>query len=469
MSKKNLTDEQLAKIKAEVADSLARDRHKLVCDFPFTGAIAMRLDLVPVRDARILTACTDAKRIYFDCSFYSKLGQKERTFVLAHEIWHCVMMHFARRMDRDVQLFNVAADMEVNYLLKSESQGKSIEPPSEVLLPPKDLEGKSAEEIYDYFLNEAKKQQKKQNGGSGHSKKESRDGSGSSGSRSGDPEADQKKSAESGSCQGQFDKHVEQGDELGREGEDAASGEMPSDEWGEKGFDPDFNPKVSPGAADEMREIATAAAQAAERIQGNLPASVKSILGKLHKPEIDWKEALAAFVTKTFGDKRQWLPPNRRHVHAGSYFQSRRGDEIKIAVAVDTSGSCLEDLPKFFAELKALVEQNGRYTVDLIQCDAAVSSHKTYSDSGEPLEIREDGEDVEYSGGGGTSFCPVFDFIEERGLEPDCLVYFTDGYGDAPEKAPRYPTMWILTSDGSEDFCSWGTKIRFKGSSRGLS
>lgn len=456
---KNLTDEQLAKIKAEVAESLARDRHKLICDFPFTGAVAMRLDLVPVRDARVATACTDAKKIYFDCSFYSKLSPKERTFVLAHEIWHCVMMHFARRMTRDVRLFNIATDMEVNYLLKSESNGKSIEPPSEVLFPPKELEGKSAEEIYDYLLKEA---EKNQDGSKSGSPGKDGDGQDSSGSQ----DRDQKNSAESGSCRGQFDKHVEQGQEAGGENAGDSSGAA-SDDWGEKGRDPDFNPRVSPGAADEMREIASAAAQAAERIQGRLPASVKSLLGKLHKPEIDWKEALAVFVTKTFGDKRQWLPPNRRHVYAGSYFQSRRGDEIRIAVAIDTSGSCLGDLPKFFAELKALVEQNGRYVVDLIQCDASVSSHKTYSDSGEPLEIG-DGGGFEVSGGGGTSFTPVFDFIEERGLDPDCLVYFTDGYGDAPPDPPRYPTMWILTSDGAEDFCSWGTKTRFKGSSRGL-
>lgn len=458
--KSQLSEEQIAKIKAEVADSLARDRHKLVCTLPFTGAVAMRLDLVPVRDARVATACTDAKKIYFDCGFYSKLSPKERTFVLAHEIWHCVMMHFARRMARDVQLFNVATDMEVNYLLKNEGHGDSIEPPADVLFPPAELEGKSAEEIYDALVEEAKKQQKK-NGASGNSKNSGQDGSGSSGSS--DHSRDQKKSAESGSCQGQFDKHVSQGeDSSSGSGDEAEKDRYGSDQWGEKGFDPDFNPKISPNAADEMREIATAAAQAAERIQGNLPAGIKSLLGKLHKPEIDWKEALAAFVTKTFGDKRMWLPPNRRYVHAGSYFQSRRGDEIKIAVAIDTSGSCLADLPKFFAELKALVEQNGRYTVDLIQCDSRVSSHEVFSDSGEPLDID---EDFQVSGGGGTSFTPVFDYIEEKGLEPDCLVYFTDGYGDAPKKAPRYPTMWILTADGTEDFCSWGMKTRFKSGS----
>lgn len=463
---KPITEEQIAKIKAEVASSLARDRHKLICDFPFTGAIAMRLDLVPVRDARVATACTDAKKIYFDCSFYSKLSQKERTFVLAHEIWHCVMMHFARKQTREPELWNVATDMEVNALLKSEARGRLIEPPAEVLFPPPELAGKSAEEIYDALQKEAQKLPKNGPGGSGGKQKGQSGGksgkssrSSSSNSSESGSDSDQEKSAKSGSCQGQFDRHVEAGEKPGEE----VTGKWPSDEWGEKGFDSDFSPSISPRAADEMREAATAAAQAAERIKGNLPVGIKQLLGKLHKPEIDWKEALAQFVTRTFGDKRMWLPPNRRYVHAGSYFQSRHGEEIKIAVAVDTSGSCLGDLPKFLAEVKSLVEQNGRYTLDLIQCDAAISSHETYSDYSDPLEIDEDSFEV--AGGGGTSFNPVFDYIEEKGLEPDCLVYFTDGYGDAPADPPRYPVMWVLTSDGTEGFCSWGTKTRFKSAS----
>ena len=45
-------------------------------------------------------------------------------------------------------------------------------------------------------------------------------------------------------------------------------------------------------------------------------------------------------------------------------------------------------------------------------------------------------------------------------------IYLTDGYGDAPEQKPDYPVLWVLTSDGSTDFCKWGTKIRFKNDGR---
>jgi predicted metal-dependent peptidase len=159
--KGSLSDEKLAELKKKISESLALDRHGLIFDFPFTASLMMRLDLIPTRDKRNMTACTDGKSIYFDCDFYTRLSKKERAFVLAHEVWHNVLLHLSRKQTRDAQLFNIATDMEVNHLLASEAAGKSIEPPEGLLFPPKNLEGKSAEVIYDYLLKQAKKEAKK--------------------------------------------------------------------------------------------------------------------------------------------------------------------------------------------------------------------------------------------------------------------------------------------------------------------
>ena len=47
-------------------------------------------------------------------------------------------------------------------------------------------------------------------------------------------------------------------------------------------------------------------------------------------------------------------------------------------------------------------------------------------------------------------------------MHPDVLVYVTDGYGTAPEKAPPYPVLWVLTEDGTEKFSPWGQKIHLE-------
>ena len=47
------------KRKALCLELLARDRQELLIKYPFTGSVLMRMELVPVRDDRLETACTD--------------------------------------------------------------------------------------------------------------------------------------------------------------------------------------------------------------------------------------------------------------------------------------------------------------------------------------------------------------------------------------------------------------------------
>ena len=49
---------------------------------------------------------------------------------------------------------------------------------------------------------------------------------------------------------------------------------------------------------------------------------------------------------------------------------------------------------------------------------------------------------------------------EHPELEPNLLIYFTDGYGDCSDRAPAYPVMWLLTKDGHE--LPWGWNVKFQ-------
>ena len=57
---------------------------------------------------------------------------------------------------------------------------------------------------------------------------------------------------------------------------------------------------------------------------------------------------------------------------------------------------------------------------------------------------------------------PVFDYVaKEMQEKPDLLIYFTDGFGSAPPKAPPYPVMWVLTKGGKKP-AEWGRTANFK-------
>ena len=55
-------------------------------------------------------------------------------------------------------------------------------------------------------------------------------------------------------------------------------------------------------------------------------------------------------------------------------------------------------------------------------------------------------------GGGGTDFRPVFSYVRElrrnkKVKKPAGLLYFTDGLGRYPEKAPDYKTAFLFLRD----------------------
>ena len=412
-----LSENDLARLKKTSLDLMGQDRQKLLVRFPFTGGILMRLELVPVRDLRLNTAATDGSRIFFDISFMSKLNADERLFVMAHEAWHCVLMHMLRCQTRNQKKFNVATDMEINRMLKEE--GLAV--PSWVLMPEPDWpDGLSAEEMYERLPDQKS-----------------------------DPESGESGGAQSGGGGGQFDKHVYPGDGEGEGGF--------KDQWGEKSIDPDFKVGFPKDLAEKIREKIVAVAQQMQRTRGDIPAHLESVVRAALKPQIRWQEVLAQFVTSCYGGSRRWLPPNRRHIGRGLYLQSSRKEMLRAVVAVDTSGSTTNDLPQFFSELNSLLNSFGDYELTVIQCDSEIADVSRY-DAFKPIRSPE----WKTYGHGGTDFRPPFEYVEEHPeLDPSCLIYITDGCGPAPERAPRFPVLWLLTSDG-EIPASWGWKLRFK-------
>ena len=96
-----------------------------------------------------------------------------------------------------------------------------------------------------------------------------------------------------------------------------------------------------------------------------------------------------------------------------------------------------------------LLNSFGQYELTVICCDAEIQSVETFSP-----ENPFDGKKVKFKGCGGTSFKPVFDYVDKNLLDVQILIYFTDGYGDDPKKPP-YPVMWVITPNG-ENRIRWG-------------
>ena len=392
---------------------MEQERQKLLMRQPFIGMILMHLDFVPITSG-CRTACTDGSRVFMNCQFYAKLDLEERLFVLAHETWHCVLLHFARRQNRNHHKFNIATDLEIHFILQKEKMKEPF-----VLPHDPEWDGLSAEEIYEKLGH------KKEYGGK------------------------REKCKNPGCCSKGFDSNEQSFDEHIYAGQAKQDSEN----------DPDFAPCVDAQSVENMRQIVIQTACSIERRQGFLPGNLQGIVERLRKPELNWKELLKQFVTSCYGGSRRWLPPARRYVGMGLYLQSRRNEKFNAVMSIDTSGSTTRDLPQFFAELSNLLMSFGNYELTVIQCDAKIQHIENFSGD-TPLPPNYQWESY---GHGGTSFIPPFEYVKEHKLRPDIFIYLTDGYGDAPEKAPNFPVLWVLTAD-ADNPANWGKKIKLRAS-----
>lgn len=431
-STQQLTDSQLAELKQNAAGILAECRKTLLNRFPFVGQIAMSLDLMPIRDNRCSTMCTDGKAIYCDIDFLSTLSNDDRVFILGHEVYHNVLLHLLRRDSREHHTFNLATDMEVNMLLG----GDGLAIPKDAVIPSKyGLPDKlNAEQYYDMLIE----QQKNEAGGGSSSDN-------SSGNSNSEPSSNSTTDSSS-----TFDRHIYKDECLEEDGPER------TDRYGKVEHDADFQPNVTEKNVERIREAAVTAAQVIERQGGMLSDNVKKIVENLLQPKLDWKEVLAQYVLKTAGESiRTWNRPNRRFVGCGTYLPSSQSDSLKVIVGIDTSGSIGAVAPQFLAELNGIVSSFGEYDVTVIQCDTKVQRAETYNSIDNPLDCAQ----MEFNGFGGTQLQPIFDYVKQNEIDGSCIVVLTDGYVSdnfTAENAPELPVLWCVTKDGSTEKLKFG-------------
>ena len=409
------------KKKSEVLELWLQDRMTLLTWRPFLGMLSMHLEIIPVVDYRCQTACTDGRKIFFNPYFIGNLTPEHRITILAHEIWHCALLHFSREIGRIDQhkAWNYAIDHEVNTLL--DQDGFEL-PPGAILYS--EHRGRSAEQIFDMILD-------------------------------GELPLDGMLMDEHyvGRPEGEGGEDIELEDQSG-----------PLVSEGEGGttlvkVDSRFIPRRSDDVWKEWQENLKSACQRS----GNAGIDMSGYgwaIDDLLEPRIHWKELLRQFITPMLGSTRQWLPPNRRFVTQGLYLPSRKHEhELKIVIAIDTSGSTVGRIvQEFVSEVTAIVNSFGAYHLTIIQCDLQIHEIEKYTHE-DPF----DPEDFALAGGGGTDLRPPFFWVrEEMGMEPPkALLYMTDGFGPAPDSPPDYPVLWVINDQGVPP-CSWGQVVRIE-------
>lgn len=104
------------------ARRISASQMRLSASHPFFAALMM---MAPIRlTESVRTAATDGASLFFSPSFVAPLSPPELDGLVVHELLHCALMHVPRRRGRDPLLWNIAADIHVNGLIRREQHLK---------------------------------------------------------------------------------------------------------------------------------------------------------------------------------------------------------------------------------------------------------------------------------------------------------------------------------------------------------
>ncbi len=380
---------------------IQKARTTLLLDHPFFGTLLFRLGGEAC--SSIATMATDGISLFYNPEFVDTLNAAELAGVLAHEVMHPALQHHTRRGDRSPTRWNMACDYAINPILLD--AGLTL--PKDVLLDNR-FRGMSAERIYNLI-----EEDEKEEGSTGQS--ESHPGNGSGGSEDG--------SLHNDSCG------------------DGPSAPSTLGGVGQILDAPEPEAESGPSVAEQAREwqIAVEQAETVAKVAGKLSGGAVRALEAAQAAKVDWHELLRRAWSDTIPADYSWTRPNRRHVWSGLYLPGVTSEGVgEIAIAVDCSGSVnSRQLGLFEAEVRSILAGQRPRLVHVIYFDAAVRKVETYQ-AGQPVSLSP-------VGGGGTDFRPCFEWLEERGIAPQTLVFLTDLCGVFPCEAPTYPVIWAST------------------------
>lgn len=417
---------------AAVEKKLSSARTRLIIDRPFLGALVLRLPMIAADKKWCKTTATDARNFYYNPEFIDSLSTGETEFMLAHEALHCGLAHFARRENRVRWRWDIACDYAINPLLIDEG----LKAPFGILYD-KGFIGMTAEEIYPYL---DKKMFDKPIDEHVYDAEEEEGDQGSG-------EGNMPSTGESSAADGEV---TDKGGGSESTGKTGGKAEADSDAGGAKRPRPLSGQQREDLSVQWQQRLAGAAQQAMEA--GKLGGSLARLVDHMLQPSLPWRMMLARYLSYVARNDYSYMRPSGRR-DGPAIYPSMRSTEVNIVVVIDTSGSISTgEIGEFLGEINAIKGQLAA-RITLLACDSELDKQAPW--------VYEPWEEVSlpdrFTGGGGTSFLPPFEWLQKQDMQPDLLIYFTDALGQFPEHEPAIDTLWLVKGKNKVPF---GTRVQ---------
>jgi predicted metal-dependent peptidase len=206
---------------------------------------------------------------------------------------------------------------------------------------------------------------------------------------------------------------------------------------------------------DVLNQAATISKMKNAGIRG---AGLARILKDLLDPSIDWRTLLYKYLTEYPTDFDGY---DRRFIDQNLYIDDFSGTTIKANIYVDTSGSVDNKiLREFLSEVQGAINSTNHITGEIYTFDTKVYHICSVSDL--------DPNNFKALGGGGTSFHPIFELMENpdeasTAFSKHLHIILTDGYAnlDLPVPPANASVLWAISPGGVDsDAMPHGEAVR---------
>lgn len=351
-------------------------------------------------------------RLIYKKEFVDKLTNQELVGVLVHEILHLSMLHLLRLKSREPLLWNLAADVCVNQIVKDNGfllpsgciVSNHYQTTTIMGIEIKDCNKKIAEQIYDELKPLLKNPQFQK------------------------MMSDARKKGEVG-----FDKHI------------YGKGKSKDKDGKEEGYSEDEVRELERNWKNKMEE-----AYVTSKLRGKVPAGIERLIEKLHEDRVGWKTLLLKYIQKTIPYDYTYNYPSKKSISSGIYMPSVVKEFIDIVIAVDTSGSIgNEELTDFMSEIVGIAKAfSNRVRMRLLSHDVIVHDDLVLQ-NGNLSKIK----DIKIKGGGGTSHKDVLEYINKNVRSTKLMVAFTDGESDLDNvdlERYQFDKLFVISERGTD-------------------
>lgn len=411
----------LTKIKTEKTENgkitPAEDITKLKIDLmrrmPFYGDIIVKLPIVEMTDDTVPTAATNGKVILYNKKYMESLPSAQRHYVIMHEVFHVLLMHWKRNQDRIPIYWNVACDYVVNQMLVS-MIGRFKENGIDIQIPPDICMAQycvlsAAEDVYYKIVDDNKDNNSK------------------------DKVYVRKMYSNLKNDQKELlDKRL---------------------------FPKDLTVKPARNLSDKEQsdlesEIKKLIKDSASKNRGTYGSSEvpREILRIVESRMLPWHKYLSKFLQQVETGEASYLNPERKYIHMDLMVpgNEKRDDDLGgVWAFIDSSGSIAQnELDQYLTQLYRISKEFG-CEINVAYWDTKVTD--VYTKVKKPNELL----DCRPKHSGGTNINCIYEYLKNNKIKPYVMLILTDGFfGDADElnkKRNRKKTILVLTDKHGDD------------------